>query len=225
MGTGNPWSLLGKSSVRQPGDHGVFSTLMLSKKLESTLNTAFSNARGQRHELLTVEHLLLALLDDEGIQEMFADFDVQVVALKDELESHIDAHVPKLDGWDRDTQPTLSFQRILQRSVFHVQSSRGREVTSFNTLIGLFSEGESEAVAMLNRHDISRARVIEHIKNHSASEPIDEALAAAEADQTGINTSTSQLDRLEANVSQMRQEIGDLTDKVQRLLDRWDPEK
>jgi ATP-dependent Clp protease ATP-binding subunit ClpA len=138
---------------------------MLSKDLESTLNLAFHNARSKRHEFMTVEHLLLALLDNEAAREVLVACDCDFEKMAKELADYIDANMPLLPEGDdeRATQPTLGFQRVLQRAVFHVQSSGKREVGGANVLVAIFSEQESHAVFVLEQQDISRINVVNFI--------------------------------------------------------------
>src|SRR5690554_2068550 len=138
---------------------------MLSKDLETTLNTAFTNARRKRHEFVTVEHLLLALLDDAAARQVLLACGADIELLRADLAGFIDANTPILveQGLTADTQPTLGFQRVLQRAVFHVQSSGKREVTGANVLVALFSEQESQAVFLLRQQDIARIDVVNYI--------------------------------------------------------------
>jgi len=138
---------------------------MLSKDLESTLNLAFHTARSKRHEFMTVEHLLLALLDNEAAREVLVASDCDFEKMAKELTDYIDANMPLLPEGDdeRETQPTLGFQRVLQRAVFHVQSSGKREVGGANVLVAIFSEQESHAVFVLEQQDISRINVVNFI--------------------------------------------------------------
>jgi ATP-dependent Clp protease ATP-binding subunit ClpA len=138
---------------------------MLSKDLESTLNLAFHTARSKRHEFMTVEHLLLALLDNEAAREVLVACDCDFEKMAKELTDYIDANMPLLPAGDdeRETQPTLGFQRVLQRAVFHVQSSGKREVGGANVLVAIFSEQESHAVFVLEQQDISRINVVNFI--------------------------------------------------------------
>ncbi|MEP2590947.1 MAG: Clp protease N-terminal domain-containing protein, partial [Marinobacter sp.] len=124
---------------------------MLSKELELTLNEAFHHARSHRHEFMTVEHLLLALLDNEAAVEVLRACGADMEELREALTQFIDDSTPLLpeDG-ERDTQPTLGFQRVLQRAVFSVQSSGNKEVTGANVLVAIFNEQESQAVYLLN---------------------------------------------------------------------------
>ena len=110
---------------------------MLSKDLESTLNEAFREAKAKRHEFMTVEHLLLALLDNDIAVDVLNKIGAELPKLRSDLEQYIDSTTPLIPAGDtdRETQPTLGFQRVLQRAVFHVQSSGRKEVTGANVLV------------------------------------------------------------------------------------------
>ena len=138
---------------------------MLSKELENTLNETFRTARARRHEFITVEHLLLALLDDPAAIKVLDACQVDLDDLRGELTEFIDSTTPLLSDSDdgRDTQPTLGFQRVLQRAVFHVQSSGQQEVTGANLLVAIFSEQESQAVYFLKSQNVSRLDVVNFI--------------------------------------------------------------
>ena len=138
---------------------------MLSKELENTLNETFRMARARRHEFITVEHLLLALLDDAAATAVFNACQVNMDELRGELVEFIDSTTPLLTDSDdgRDTQPTLGFQRVLQRAVFHVQSSGKQEVTGANLLVAIFSEQESQAVYFLKTQNVSRLDIVNFI--------------------------------------------------------------
>ncbi|WP_299768589.1 ATP-dependent Clp protease ATP-binding subunit ClpA [uncultured Pseudoteredinibacter sp.] len=138
---------------------------MLSKELESTLNTAFKGARNKRHEFMTVEHLLLALIDNESAAVVLRACGADLEALKKDLVEFVDSTTPLIPENDeeRETQPTLGFQRVLQRAVFHVQSSGNDEVTGANVLVAIFSEQESQAVYYLKQQNIARIDVVNYI--------------------------------------------------------------
>ena len=137
---------------------------MLSKELELTLNEAFHHARSHRHEFMTVEHLLLALLDNEAAVEVLRACGADLEELREALTQFIDDSTPLLpDEGERDTQPTLGFQRVLQRAVFSVQSSGNKEVTGANVLVAIFNEQESQAVYLLNSQDVHRLDVVNFI--------------------------------------------------------------
>jgi len=145
---------------------------MLSKDLEATLNQAFKSARKKRHEFMTVEHLLLALLDNEVALEVLLSCQADIPRLKGELADFIDATTPLIPEGEpgRETQPTLGFQRVLQRAVFHVQSSGKAEVTGANVLVAIFSEQESQAVHLLKQQDIARIDVVNFITHGISKE-------------------------------------------------------
>ncbi|MFK5913176.1 MAG: ATP-dependent Clp protease ATP-binding subunit ClpA [Woeseiaceae bacterium] len=152
---------------------------MLDKELEQTLNQAFTEARNNNHEFMTVEHLLLALLDNPASRDILMACGADIPALKAELNTFLQETVPLLPANDdRDTQPTLGFQRVLQRAVFHVQSSGKQEVSAANVLVAIFSEQESQAVYFLKKQDISRLEVVNYISHGinklSADEDFDE---------------------------------------------------
>ncbi|MCP8898170.1 ATP-dependent Clp protease ATP-binding subunit ClpA [Gilvimarinus xylanilyticus] len=138
---------------------------MLSKDLEVTLNMAFKGARSKRHEFMTVEHLLLALIDNESAATVLRACGADLVVLRRELIEFVDSTTPLLPENDeeRETQPTLGFQRVLQRAVFHVQSSGKQEVTGANVLVAIFSEQESQAVYYLKQQNIARIDVVNYI--------------------------------------------------------------
>lgn len=149
---------------------------MLSKDLEVTLNLAFREARAKRHEYMTVEHLLLALLDNDAAARVLKACGSQLDELRNELVNFVDETtplIPNLDS-DRETQPTLGFQRVLQRAVFHVQSSGKKEVTGANVLVAIFSEQESQAVYFLKKQSIARIDVVNYIA-HGISKVSDDS--------------------------------------------------
>ncbi len=138
---------------------------MLSKDLEQTLNDAFRGARAKRHEFMTVEHLLLALLDNNDAIRVLKACGADIGGLRGDLVEFVDATTPLIpeDEDDRDTQPTLGFQRVLQRAVFHVQSSGKSEVSGANVLVAIFSEQESQAVFFLKTQSVARLDVVNYI--------------------------------------------------------------
>ncbi|HET8817130.1 MAG TPA: ATP-dependent Clp protease ATP-binding subunit ClpA, partial [Pseudidiomarina sp.] len=148
---------------------------MLNKALEISLNDAFKLARDRRHELMTVEHLLLALLENPEAAQALRACGLVFDQLKQELVGYIERSTPSFDteGVDTETQPTLGFQRVLQRAVFHVQSSGNSEVTGANVLVAIFSEQESHAVYLLNKHDITRLDIV-HFLSHGLTKLDDE---------------------------------------------------
>jgi ATP-dependent Clp protease ATP-binding subunit ClpA len=139
---------------------------VLSRELEVTLNQAFKAAREQRHEFMTVEHLLLALLDNPSATKVLKACGANIAQLRNELTSFLRENSPVLTEDDeRETQPTLGFQRVLQRAVFHVQSSGKKEVTGANVLVAIYSERESHAVYLLGRQNIARLDIVNFISH------------------------------------------------------------
>ncbi len=140
---------------------------MLNKELEMTLNLAFKMAREKHHEFMTVEHLLLGLLDNSSANEVLHACNANIDQLRLELVSFVDETTPVIPMNDhhRETQPTLGFQRVLQRAVFHVQSAGKEEVTGANVLAAIFSEQESQAVFFLKKENVSRLDVINYISH------------------------------------------------------------
>jgi ATP-dependent Clp protease ATP-binding subunit ClpA len=139
---------------------------MLSKELEQTLSQAFNYARQRAHEFLTVEHLLLALLENGQALAVLKACEVDITALRQELSDFLADNLPTLaEDSERETQPTLAFQRILQRAVMHVQSSGGTEVTGANVLVSIFSEQQSQAVYLLQKQDVTRLDVVNAISH------------------------------------------------------------
>jgi len=140
---------------------------MLSKELETTLNLAFKEARDKRHEFMTVEHLLLALLDNSAASNVLRSCGADVERLRQDLQTFVDETTPLIPQTEahRETQPTLGFQRVLQRAVFHVQSAGKEEVTGANVLAAIFSEQESQAVYFLKQENITRLDVVNFISH------------------------------------------------------------
>ena len=145
---------------------------MLSKELEYSLNQAFKEARAKRHEYMTVEHLLLSLLDNPTAARVLRACGADAARLRQEIGTFIDETTPLIQGdTSRETQPTLGFQRVLQRAVFHVQSAGKKEVTGANVLVALFSEQDSQAVYLLNQQDITRLDVVNYISHGISKVP------------------------------------------------------
>jgi len=138
---------------------------MLSKELEMTLNTIFIDAREQRHESVTVEHLLLALLDNPQASAVLQGCGAKIEDLRTDLLTHISATTPLLtkNSLDHETQPSLGFQRVLQRAIFHVQSAGQSEVNGANVLVAIFNEQDSQAVFFLRQQNITRLDVVNYI--------------------------------------------------------------
>lgn len=149
---------------------------MLSKELEQTLSQAFNYARQRSHEFLTVEHLLLALLENGQALAVLKACNVDISVLRQELSDFLADNLPTLpEDSERETQPTLAFQRILQRAVMHVQSSGGTEVTGANVLVSIFSEQQSQAVYLLQKQDVTRLDVVNAISHGEIDEVVEES--------------------------------------------------
>lgn len=183
---------------------------MLNKDLELTLNMAFRFARDRRHEFMTVEHLLLALLDNPAAGAALKSCGANIDKLRHELGSFIDSTTPVLPEGDleRDTQPTLGFQRVLQRAVFHVQSSGKAEVTGANVLVAIFSEQESQAVYLLKKIDITRLDVVNYISHgitktekleQHDEQPQEEMSEGGQEEHRYLETFTANLNQLAKN--------------------------
>ena len=154
---------------------------MFSKDLEATIGQCYKGAREQRHEFMTVEHLLLALLENSSASAVLRACGADLDKLGADLRGIIAETVPQIDGDDeRDTQPTLGFQRVLQRAVYHVQSSGRKEVTGANVLVAIFGEKDSHALYFLHQQEITRLDVVNFVSHgiaRSVPEPGDSANA------------------------------------------------
>jgi ATP-dependent Clp protease ATP-binding subunit ClpA len=149
---------------------------MLSRELEVTLNLAFKNAREKRHEFMTVEHLLLALLDDASASKLLKACGADLAALRQDLIEFIDSTMSKIPDakLEQETQPTHGFQRVLQRAVFQVNSANHSEVVGANVVVAIFSEQESQAVYFLRLQNVARIDVVNFI-SHGISKYADQA--------------------------------------------------
>jgi len=137
---------------------------MIAQELEVSLHMAFMDARQKRHELITVEHLLLAMLDNPSAAEVLKACGSNIDVLRNELTQYIDDHTPTISGEDEvDTQPTLGFQRVIQRAMLHVQSSGKKEVNGANVLVAIYGEKDSHAVYFLHQQGITRLDVVNFI--------------------------------------------------------------
>jgi ATP-dependent Clp protease ATP-binding subunit ClpA len=178
---------------------------MLSKDLEFSINLAFREARDRRHEFMTIEHLLLALLDNPAAAEVLRACGAQMDKLKRDLQIFIRDNTPILRADDpRETQPTLGFQRVLQRAVLHVQSSGNREVTGANVLVALFGEQESQAVYFLKQQEINRLDVVNYI-SHGISKVGEEQqdAPANQGEEPPDNQSAKPLENFASNLNEM----------------------
>ncbi len=154
---------------------------MIAQELEVSLHMAFVEARQKRHEFITVEHLLLALLDNPSAAEVLRACAANIDELRKELSGFIAEHTPTVSGADEiDTQPTLGFQRVIQRAILHVQSSGKKEVTGANVLVAIFGEKDSHAVYFLQRQGVTRLDVVNFISHGITKVPQQAARADSE---------------------------------------------
>ncbi|MGH8677256.1 MAG: ATP-dependent Clp protease ATP-binding subunit ClpA, partial [Burkholderiales bacterium] len=138
---------------------------MIAQELEVSLHMAFMEARQKRHEFITVEHLLLAMLDNPSASEVLRACGANIEELRKLLTDFITEHTPVVSGEDVDTQPTLGFQRVIQRAILHVQSSGKKEVTGANVLVAIFGEKDSHAVYFLHQKGVTRLDVVNFISH------------------------------------------------------------
>ncbi len=137
---------------------------MIAQELEVSLHMAFVDARQKRHELITVEHLLLAMLDNASAAQVLRSCGVDINELRQVVTSFVDKHTPVVQGGDEvDTQPTVGFQRVIQRAILHVQSTQKKEVSGANILAALFGEKDSHAVHFLTERGVNRLDVVNYI--------------------------------------------------------------
>ncbi|NJD05962.1 MAG: ATP-dependent Clp protease ATP-binding subunit ClpA [Methylococcaceae bacterium] len=180
---------------------------MLSKELEASLNAAFRAAYEKRHEFITVEHLLLAMLDNQAALEVLTACGCNIELLAKELSEFLDETTPLIPpGVKRETQPTLGFQRVLQRAAFHVQSSGKKEVTGANVLVAIFSEQDAQAVYLLNKQDLTRLDVVNFISHGIAKDRDDQqapgrGAAAPEAEEA--EQGSNPLEKYATNLNEM----------------------
>jgi len=177
---------------------------MLSKELETSLNSAFNQARDKRHEYITVEHLLLALLDNNSANVVLQACGADLSLLSTELKEYLDNNTPVFgDVVGGEVQPTLGFQRVLQRAVFHVQSSGKKEVVGANVLVAMFGEQESQAVYLLNQQNVNRLDVVNYISHGITKvsndteklEDLSDQAGSAEADAQPLENYTTNLNQ------------------------------
>ena len=160
---------------------------MIAQELEVSLHMAFMDARQKRHELITVEHLLLAMIDNPTAAEVLRACGAKFDTLRTELTQYIEEHTPTVNGEEEvDTQPTLGFQRVIQRAMLHVQSSGKKEVTGANVLVAIYGEKDSHAVFFLHQQGITRLDVVNFISHGVAKLPEGEDKAEAGEQDTEV---------------------------------------
>ncbi len=156
---------------------------MIAQELEVSLHMAFMDARQKRHELITVEHLLLAMIDNPTAADVLRSCGANLDTLRSELNNYIEEHTPIVDGTDEvDTQPTLGFQRVIQRAILHVQSSGKKEVTGANVLVAIYGEKDSHAVFFLHQQGVTRLDVVNFI-SHGVAKVADGSTKRTETEQ------------------------------------------
>jgi len=194
---------------------------MLNKDLEQALNQAFIFARENRHEFMTVEHLLLALLDNKEANEALFACGANIEQIKQELDSFVQDTTPLLsedDSEEKETQPTLGFQRVLQRAVFHVQSSGKEEVTGANVLVAIFSEQESQAVYILKKSDVTRLDVVNFISHGIAKDDSVDSSPRPMVDEDDSSDGEESTSMLETYASNLNRDAKD--GKIDPLIGR-----
>ena len=186
---------------------------MIAPDLEVSLHMAFVESRQKRYEFITVEHLLLAMLDNTSAAEVLNACLIEISDLRAALTDHIARHTPIISGNDDvDTQPTLGFQRVIQRAILHVQSSGKKEVTGANVLVSIFGEKDSHAVYFLEQRGITRLDVVNYISHNIRKVPQENnAKAVNEVDSEQDSNSSGLLENYTVNLNH------------QALLNKIDP--
>ncbi|MFN5010861.1 MAG: AAA family ATPase, partial [Gammaproteobacteria bacterium] len=194
---------------------------MLSNELETCINKAYHQARAGRHEFLTVEHLLLAITESAKVCEILRACGAEPERLAGELTAHIDSSTPRLrKGDEREVQPTLGFQRVLQRALFHVQSSGRKEVGVANVLVAIFGEKQSHAVFLLGKEGVSRLDVVNFISHglSGGEEKSDKEETAAPATESRDGEGGSALEKYATNLNQQA-EAGKIDPLIGRQME------
>src|SRR5512141_1757213 len=190
---------------------------MIAQELEVSLHMAFVEARQKRHEFITVEHLLLALLDNPTAAEVLRACAANIDELRKSLAGFVMQHTPTVAGTGEvDTQPTLGFQRVIQRAILHVQSSGKKEVTGANVLVAIFGEKDSHAVYYLHKQNISRLDVVNFISHGITKSPQPTGKSEEPADPEAETPSpATALENFTQNLNQLA-----LTGKIDPLIGR-----
>ncbi|BCM24205.1 ATP-dependent Clp protease ATP-binding subunit ClpA [Methyloradius palustris] len=190
---------------------------MIAQELEVSLHMAFMDARQKRHELITVEHLLLAMIDNPTAAEVLRSCGANLDNLRSELNHYIEEHTPTVEGDEEvDTQPTLGFQRVIQRAILHVQSSGKKEVTGANVLVAIYGEKDSHAVFFLHQQSVTRLDVVNFI-SHGVAKVADGANKRAETEQEA-ETEAAPAGALENYTLNLNQQV--LAGKIDPLIGR-----
>ena len=166
---------------------------MINQELEQNLNTAFKIAQTQKHEFVTVEHLLLALLDNSDAIQLFSSNNINTEKLRVELEEFIGSTTPKTSDESKlEIQPTLGFQRVIQRAVFHVQSSGKEEVNGSNILVAIFSEKESQSVFLLEQYGLTRLDAVSYLSHGKSDKQNNSETEVNESNEPESNNALEQ---------------------------------
>jgi ATP-dependent Clp protease ATP-binding subunit ClpA len=177
---------------------------MIAQELEVTLHMAFMDARQKRHEFISVEHLLMAMLDNPSAAEVLRACGANIDVMREQLGAFIEEHTPKVAGEDEvDTQPTLGFQRVIQRAILHVQSSGKKEVTGANVLVAVFGEKDSHAVYFLSQQGVTRLDIVNFISHGITKTPQSEPAPRLDepAETSADSPAASPLDSFAQNLN------------------------
>ena len=190
---------------------------MIAQELEVSLHMAFMDARQKRHELITVEHLLLAMIDNPTAADVLRACGAKFEVLRAELNQYIEEHTPVVAGEDEvDTQPTLGFQRVIQRAMLHVQSSGKKEVTGANVLVAIYGEKDSHAVFFLHQQGITRLDVVNFISHGVAK--LSDGNAQTEGADTDNNAEAAPNGALESYTLNLNAQV--IAGKIDPLIGR-----
>ncbi len=191
---------------------------MFSKELEQSIANLFDQAQDQNLEYLTIEHLLLMLIADFEVRQALETNDVNLATLRENLEEHVRDNTPIKSDTKKPVQPTLGFQRVLQRAVFHVQSSGKGVVKPINLLVAIFSEKESHSVFLLSKQGIGRLDIVSYISHGKPNE------ASSESESNSLEDGKEQEPSLESNELEFLVDLNNLaeTNKVDQLIGRTD---
>lgn len=191
---------------------------MIAQELEVSLHMAFMDARQNRHELITIEHLLLAMIDNPTAANVLRACGAKFEVLRSQLNQHIVEHTPTVEGEDEvDTQPTLGFQRVIQRAMLHVQSSGKKEVSGANVLVAIYGEKDSHAVFFLHQQGITRLDVVNFISHGVAKAP-GENLGSTEGAENTTEEETAPQSALDSYTLNLNKEVA--AGKVDPLIGR-----
>lgn len=189
---------------------------MIAQELEVSLHMAFVEARQKRHEFITVEHLLLALIDNPSAADALRACGAKPDALRNDLTNFINEHTPVVGGDDDiDTQPTLGFQRVIQRAILHVQSSGKKEVNGANVLVAIYGEKDSHAVYFLQKQGVTRLDVVNYISHGISKTPPQKAPHEADLETEGEKGEAGPLEQYTINLNALA-----LQGKIDPLIGR-----